>query len=187
MPAPAITDLDALIMCLTCGFQPDGGRGLVVHEDAGWNEHGHADSAHMPHWALDPDSGYELVDVASLVEGDVLGADETVHAIYHVTDPIEDWSDTEDGHPHRPAHRQGRLARGFQDRPPHATLTTASRTAPSTRRHPRHVRPVADVRPDARAPRCTGRRVVQRVPRRSARRASQRTRPRQYGRPTLAR
>jgi hypothetical protein len=97
MPAPAITDLDALIMCLTCGFQPDGGRGLVVHEDAGWNEHGHADSAHMPHWALDPDSGYELVDVASLVEGDVLGADETVHAIYHVTDPIEDWSDTEDG------------------------------------------------------------------------------------------
>lgn len=97
MPAPAITDLDALIMCFTCGYQPDGGRGLIIHDDARWDEHGHDDPAHMPLWMLDPGSPYELINVADLKVGDVLGTGETVHAVSHVTDPIEDWSDTEDG------------------------------------------------------------------------------------------
>lgn len=98
---PAITDPDALIMCITCGFQPDGGRGLVVDDDLpdrdAYREHGHTDTAHKPNWMLDPDSPYELVNVADLAEGDVLGTGETVHAVHHVTDPIEDWPDTEDG------------------------------------------------------------------------------------------
>lgn len=97
-PAPGITDPNALIMCFTCGFQPDGGRGLVVDdENGGYTEHGHTDTAHKPNWMLDPTSPYELVDVAELAAGDVLGTGEVVHEVFAVTDPIEEWSDTEDG------------------------------------------------------------------------------------------
>lgn len=108
---PCITDLDALIMCITCGFQPDGGRGLVVDDDNGdWNEHGHTDSAHRPNWRLDPGSPYELVDVAELAAGDVLGTGEVLHEVFHVTDPIEDWPEEEDGQTRViTSHRSGKV------------------------------------------------------------------------------
>lgn len=96
MSMPAITDPAALIMCFTCGFSPEGSRGLLVRGDS-YTEHGHTDTAHMPLWMLDPDGPFELVDVGEIEEGDVLGTGETVAAVTHVTDPIENWSDTEDG------------------------------------------------------------------------------------------
>lgn len=93
---PGVLD-EALIVCLTCGFSPEGGRGLVVSdEDQKWNEHGHPDSAHLPNWVLESKE-WELADVRDLEAGDVLGTGETVQQVFHVTEPIETWSDTEDG------------------------------------------------------------------------------------------
>lgn len=97
MPLPGITNPDALIMCSTCGFTPTGGRGLVVSGDNDrWDEHGHADSAHLPHWVLDTDA-YELIPVRDLCVGDTLGTGELVHLVTVVDDDEETWSDTEDG------------------------------------------------------------------------------------------
>jgi hypothetical protein len=98
MPLPGITDPAALIMCLTCGYQPTGGRGLVVSgDDDNPREHGHEDTAHMPVWMLDGDA-YELVRADSLEPGDVLGTGETVARVSTPDwDDMDTWSDTEDG------------------------------------------------------------------------------------------
>lgn len=95
MPATPTVPAALSVWCLTCAHSPADGTGMVVHGDS-FTEHGHTDTAHMPHWVIDL-PGWELADVADLHPGDQLATGETVREVIHVTADIWDWPDREDG------------------------------------------------------------------------------------------
>lgn len=82
--------------CLTCGYAPTGGKGMIVHGEnlttrEALFELGHTDSAHEPNWVVDADPAtWEAVDVGELEVDDVLATGETVTRVREASEDF-DW------------------------------------------------------------------------------------------------